>query len=311
MNSYDEAVRPAQRGSSSPKVSASAALSTPYAPPPADAGYEPPPAKEQAYPDKKRDDIRSRVYEQVLQPTGYSPKAPGGNSLGMLFGDVTQAAPADMSEVTLKENRDVLPAPAVKTAEEQSRSPTANQRPPPSALDASADQVSQLALQHPQMMGVLQRRLAQVRRAKDLWSQGNLGTLSQGLQFPQDHAVVCDFARAVIREKLVGTLNLDACQTLLPIMRDLMCSKYDDFGVTGHQFSELLLQHFGSIISETRQSCAGIPERQLDIAKEERLRKCNACHQQFCEIQKSLLEGRLASRFNSFRVALQTFLQRC
>merc|ERR1719401_1501009 len=160
------------------------------------------------------------------------------------------------------------------------------------------------------MMGVLQRRLVQVRRAKELWAQGNLSTLSQGLQFPQDHAVVCDFARAVMREKLVGALNLDACQTLLPIMRDLMCSKYDDFTVTGHQFTELLLHHFGAIISETRQSCARIPERQIDPPREERLRKCNACHQQFCEIQKSLLEGRLASRFVTFRESLQAFLLR-
>lgn len=184
-------------------------------------------------------------------------------------------------------------------------------QPQPSILEANADQVAQLALQHPQMMGVLQRRLAQVRRCKELWSHGNLSTLSQGLQFPQDHAVVCDFARAVMREKLVGALNLDACQTLLPIMRDLMCSKYEDFALTGHQFAELLLQNFGDIISETRTSCARIPERQLDLAREERLRKCNACHQQFCEIQKSLLDGRLASRFGSFRDSLQTFLQRC
>merc|ERR1719375_2197841 len=135
----------------------------------------------------------------------------------------------------------------------------ANQRPQASANEAGADQVSQLALQHPQMMGVLQRRLAQVRRAKELWTEGNLGTLSQGLQFPQDHAVVCDFARAVMKEKLVGALNLDACQTLLPVMRDLMCSKYDDFALTGHQFAELLLQHFGDLISETHESCARIP----------------------------------------------------
>merc|ERR1712129_300812 len=180
-----------------------------------------------------------------------------------------------------------------------------------SVLDVGSDQVSQLTFQHPQMMCVLQRRLVQVRRAKELWGQGNLGTLSQGLQFPQDHAVVCDFARAVMREKLVGALNLDACQTLLPIMRDLMCSKYEDFALTGHQFAELLLQHFGDLVSETRQSCAGIPERQLDLPREERLRKCNTCHQEFCEIQKSLAEGRLAGRFVSFRAALQTFLQRC
>lgn len=318
----DEASRPgrgqqdsqAQRGSSSPK----AFVGAPTPNLPAEAAGQEPPTREQAYPDRKRDDIRSRVHDQVLQQVGYSPKAHGANSPGMLFGDLNQgpsvplvAEQADLPEAATaaREHRDV---PAPRSTEEQGlRSPTANQRPQPSVLEAGADQVAQLALQHPQMMGVLQRRLIQVRRVNQLWADGNLGTLSEGLQFPQDHAVVCDFARAVMREKLVGALNLDACQTLLPVMRDLMCSKYDDFAQTGHQFAELLLQHFGDLISDTRRICAGIPERQLDIAREERLRKCNACHQQFCEIQKSLLEGRLASRFVSFRSALQTFLQRC
>jgi len=318
---YDEPPRPlrlqqqdsqAQRGSTSPK-----------------ADRHEPPTKEQVLPEKKREEMRSRVQDQVLQQVGYSPKAPSANSSSMFAGDLNQgpsappgAEQAEMSEPTLLPAA-VLPTsireiPAPRSLEEQglrspaaNQSPMANQKSQPSVFDTNADQVSQLALQHPQMMGVLTRRLTQVRRVNQLWAQGNLGTLSDGLQFPQDHAVVCDFARAVIKEKLVGALNLDACQTLLPIMRDLMCSKYDDFAVTGHQFAELLLQHFGDLISETRESCARIPERQLDIAREERLGKCNACHQQFCEIQKSLLEGRLASRFVSFRVALQTFLQRC
>lgn len=202
-------------------------------------------------------------------------------------------------------------APSRSGLEERGlKSPVSRQAPQPFAEEACADEVQQLSLQHPQMMGVLQRRLTQVRRAKELWSKGNLSTLSTGLQFPQDHAVVCDFARAIMKEKLVGALNLGACQTLLPIMRDLMCSKYDDFAVTGHQFTELLLHHFGDIISETRLNCARIPETQLDPPREDRLQKCNACHQQFCEIQKSLLDGRLASRFVTFREALQKFLKK-
>jgi len=279
----------AHRGSGSPKAFGAALAPAPIAVrEPAETTLEPP-VREQAYPDKKREDRRPQAHEQASQQVGYSPKVSGGQSVGFPA-DAGDSSPAAGPE------KDFAP-----------RSPIAQT----SVLDVGSDQVSQLTLQHPQMMGVLQRRLAQVRRAKELWGQGNLGTLSQGLQFPQDHAVVCDFARAVMREKLVGALNLDACQTLLPIMRDLMCSKYEDFALTGHQFAELLLQHFGDLVSETRQSCAGIPERQLDLPREERLRKCNACHQEFCEIQKSLAEGRLAGRFVSFRAALQTFLQRC
>jgi katanin p80 WD40 repeat-containing subunit B1 len=178
-----------------------------------------------------------------------------------------------------------------------------------SVLDTSAEQVSQLSGQHAQMMGALQRRLAQARRAKELWAQGNLGSLSKGLQFPQDHGVICDFALAVMREKTADGLSLDACQSLLPLMRDLMCSKYDDFVSTGHRFAELLLNRFAGLISETRSSCARIPERQLSLVQEERLRKCNVCYEHFFKMQQSLLEGRFSSRFASFRESLQAFLQ--
>lgn len=288
----------AQRGSTSPKAFAS--VPTPQ---PSDVAAGPPqeapsaPVRDQAYGSKKREELRPQALEQPSQQVGYSPKALGGQALAP-FPEV-----ADSSPVAASAEKDAMP--------QGSKSPAAPSKPQPSVLDAGADQVSQLALQHPQMMGVLQRRSTQVRRAKDLWAQGNLSSLAQGLQFPQDHAVICDFARAVMREKMVGALNLDACQALLPVMRDLMNSKYEDFALTGHQFAELLLQHFGDLITETRQSCAGIPERQLDLAREERLRKCNACHSEFKEIQKSLAEGRLAGRFVSFRAALQTFLQRC
>merc|ERR1712226_1634596 len=116
-------------------------------------------------------------------------------------------------------------------------------------------------------MGILQRRLDQVHRLKELWSRGSLGGLHCVLNVPQDHAVFCDFARAIMQQRLESSLNLESCQTLLPILRDLMSSKYDDFVATAVQFVEVLLQHFGNLITETRLSCAGIPERQLDLPR--------------------------------------------
>lgn len=189
------------------------------------------------------------------------------------------------------------------------QSPKPPQRPPVLQVDP-AEVLSKLSSQHPQMVGVLQRRLSQAKRVKELWAQGNLTGLSTGLQFPQDHAVVCDLARAVMSHRLVEKLNLDSCQILLPIIRELMTSKYDDFVMTAMQFSEQLLQHFGDLVTETRRSCKGIPERQLDLAREERLRKCNACHGHFCEIHKVLLESRFVNQLGGFRVSLQTFITR-
>uniref|UniRef100_A0A7S0B7X0 Katanin p80 WD40 repeat-containing subunit B1 homolog n=1 Tax=Pyrodinium bahamense TaxID=73915 RepID=A0A7S0B7X0_9DINO len=178
---------------------------------------------------------------------------------------------------------------------------------PPRPLD---EQISILAAQHPQMVGVLQRRLDQVRRLKELWVSGNLVGLGSILSSPQDHAAFCDFARAIMQQRLGASLNLDACQTLLPIVQDLLGSKYDDFVNTAVQFTEVLLQHFGDLIAETRLSCSKIPERQLDLAREERLRKCNACYEHFQELHRLLPNRHAGSRCGSVRSALLAFLQR-
>lgn len=98
-------------------------------------------------------------------------------------------------------------------------------------------------------------------------------------------------------------------QALLPILRDLMSSKYDDFVTTALEFTEVLLRNFSTLISDTRSSCASLPERQLDLPREDRLRKCNACHDQFREILRLFPEHQLGSRFVGFRSSLQHFVQ--
>merc|ERR1712060_143497 len=128
---------------------------------------------------------------------------------------------------------------------------------------------------------------------------------------PQDQAAFCDFVRAIMRQSLESDLNLDACQALLPILRDLLGSVYDDFVVTALQFTEVLLQNFRRLIADTRSSCAQISERQLDLPREERLRKCNACYGHFQEIHRLLPEVPAGSRFGGLRTGLHQFLQTC
>jgi hypothetical protein len=174
----------------------------------------------------------------------------------------------------------------------------------------TVEQIAQLAQQHPQMRSVLQRRLTQVRRLKELWSTGNLSSLSSVLQMPQDQAVFCDFVRAVMQHKLEASLNLDACQLFLPVVRDLMNNKYDDFAIASLEFAEVLLQHFGGLISDTRRSQDGVNARQTNITREERLQKCDICYEHFQEIYRLLPENRLSGRFSTLRHSLQAFLQR-
>jgi len=204
------------------------------------------------------------------------------------------------------------PARAVaSTCGSTDAAPAASQRSRRPNVDNSLEHALRISAQHQQMMGVLQRRLDQVHRLKELWASGNFAGLHSIVNVPQDHAVFCDFARAVMRQRLEPALNLDACQMLLPILQDLLRSKYDDFVTIALEFVEVLLQHFGDLIAETRLSCAKIPERQLDLAREERLEKCDACYGHFQEILRQLPDPHPGSRSGGTRASLQAFLQRC
>lgn len=174
--------------------------------------------------------------------------------------------------------------------------------------------ISSLSAQHPQMVGVLQRRLEQTKRIHEFWLKGNLASIGSVLHMPQDQAVLCDLCRSIKRKGLSSALNLDACLALLPLLRELMTSKYDDFVMSALEFSELLLEQFGKLIRETRERCSKIPERHMDLAQEERYKKCNACYDAFREIQILLFpegcDSALAGRFRKFRTNLQVFLMR-
>ncbi|CAK9044018.1 unnamed protein product [Durusdinium trenchii] len=167
-----------------------------------------------------------------------------------------------------------------------------------------------IAAQHPQMMDVLRRRFEQTQRLKELWAQGDLAGISGILTMPQDQAVLCDLARSLMKG-LGSELNLDACSAFLPLLKELLLtSKYEDFIATALEFTQLLLEEFGHLIGETRESCSKILERQLDLAREQRFRKCNACYENFKEIHRLLVAGQNSSRFSKLCSNLEAFLRR-
>lgn len=193
-----------------------------------------------------------------------------------------------------------LGAPPVRAITAQRRAP-----------EVTPEQISAMASEHPKMVGVLQRKLEKVSRLRDLWARGNLAALPGALNMPQDQPVFCDFLRSIMKQRAEHNLTLDACAILMPLIQDLLGSRYDDIVVVALQFGEVLLRKFSEAISSTRRSCASIPERQLDLSREERLRKCNACHEQFVELHRFLLDSSLGSRFGSFQAALQHLVQSC
>ncbi|CAJ1430430.1 unnamed protein product [Effrenium voratum] len=201
-----------------------------------------------------------------------------------------ERAPMERAERTERPERPDSPGPPQVEAKSPQSSynglrapvaPVAPMEPPVASPPVSRPEtrldMDTIATQHPQMLGVLKRRLEQTRRLTELWAQGNFSSIGSVLTMPQDQAVLCDLARGLMRKDLGSALTLDACWAFLPLLKELLLtSKYEDFIATALEFTELLLGQFGNLISETRESCARIPERQLDLAREQRMRKCSS-----------------------------------
>lgn len=175
--------------------------------------------------------------------------------------------------------------------------------------------LARLGEQHVQVMGVLSRRLQWARQIKRLWNEGNVGLLEEALaEARQDNVVLCDFLRALVRNELTGSLNLDSCQVLLPHVRELVGSKYAELTAVALQMADVLLEGFGDMISETRRTCAHLPERKRDVAQEERLRKCDFCYAEFKEVLRLLRENPAAeanaARTRHLQDGLTDFLSR-
>ncbi|CAJ1392392.1 unnamed protein product [Effrenium voratum] len=229
-----------------------------------------------------------------------------------------ERAPMERAERTERPERPDSPGPPQVEAKSPQSSynglrapvaPVAPMEPPVASPPVSRPEtrldMDTIATQHPQMLGVLKRRLEQTRRLTELWAQGNFSSIGSVLTMPQDQAVLCDLARGLMRKDLGSALTLDACWAFLPLLKELLLtSKYEDFIATALEFTELLLGQFGNLISETRESCARIPERQLDLAREQRMRKCSSCYEHFKEIHQLLVAGPSA-RFGKLNSSLQ------
>lgn len=181
---------------------------------------------------------------------------------------------------------------------------------PPARPTTKTDRetIRSLGENNPQMIGMLTKRLNQQQRVIELWGKGTLGRLGEVIQTPQDHAVMCDFLQAVMRNNLVVNLNLDAAKAMLPILTEIVASKHEAFAVTAIRFSEVLLQQFMGVITDTRRSCSNIPAHQLDLTREERLRKCNGCYEAFRDIRNVLGTSRWAEHGASLCGSLDVFL---
>lgn len=134
--------------------------------------------------------------------------------------------------------------------------------------------------QHHSMCGILNNRLTITRAVYTLWAKGDFREAILLMSKMKDPAVAVDvLTHAQI--KTAKDFTLDMAVDFLPLMQDLLASRFEDYIVVALETTNVILKGFSSLIKMTR-AVAGASgpagnRVEVDVAKEERLNKCNKC----------------------------------
>jgi hypothetical protein len=139
----------------------------------------------------------------------------------------------------------------------------------------------------------LSTRLVSLRMLRQLWNQGQVLDVIEHLQGLNDAMqlnLLADFFNAV-ELRGSGLMSLDGCFKMLPILQSMLapCGQQQQGQATVifavYKSLSSLLEAFGELIRNTRSV---IVAGGVDLSREARLNKCNACHTIFAQARTRL-----------------------
>lgn len=172
---------------------------------------------------------------------------------------VAHGAPSFASQLppTSKSDRPATaaaaPQPAASTAASSSSAVSA---PSPKAVGSAHLRIES---EHPVMLKILRARRENLVKLSALWGArgGALGGAKSCVSFVialNDPAVTVDFltfAEEVLSKG--GVLTLDIARDLLPALKSLLSSKFENYPTTSLRYIRMLLQHFTGVIQSQQQ----------------------------------------------------------
>jgi len=122
-----------------------------------------------------------------------------------------------------------------------------------------------------------------------------------------DTALMADILNQI--NQSVNIWNLDISTILLPSIKDLINSKYEEHAQIGSDSCKIIFKNFGKLIKST---IAG-PSIDVDMMREERQRKCNACYGYFQDIigiiekkMSQVTSQKLVNNFKEINLLMKT-----
>lgn len=170
---------------------------------------------------------------------------------------------------------------------------------------SEAEAVATIMDQHKTILTVLHHRLKHLKIVLAQWSTKDVKMALESALSIDNQATVVDILNVITLRPQIWTL--DMCQVVLPVIYDLLQSKYESYMSTGCSCLRIILKNFGPVIKTNITAPPGVG---VDISREERYSKCMACYNQLLSIRSFLLkrqtmQGKLGHLFREMHILMQ------
>ena len=135
--------------------------------------------------------------------------------------------------------------------------------------------INEISKDHDVLKGVIERRSGSIKAILNYWQNGSVSSAINALNMMNDICVVNDVLNNTFVKNLrIETLNYENVTQILPHAMQLVNSKYETHILAGLKSTLNILSHFAPQIIQLKTVAVG---RGVDLAREERIRKCDAC----------------------------------
>ncbi|CAH1780535.1 unnamed protein product [Owenia fusiformis] len=267
------------------------------------------PEEDPAEDDTSTADIQNEAdYREIFQPKNrdsnkkvepFSPPDEGVHATKPSSANpgATKVIPASRHEPAGLNMDDFLPKQAQNAAGGVAKKPNVSE----------IDALNLIGRGHDSMMAVMSSRQRNLQIVRALWTGGNIKTAVDSAIGMNDQAVVVDVLNILCAKS--NLWSLDMCALLLPQLKDLLGSKYENYVQTTCMSLRTILKNFGPVIkSNVTAAPAG---GGVDISREERYQKCNTCYGYLMAIRavidkKASTSGKMSSTFREIQLLLGT-----
>ena len=172
-----------------------------------------------------------------------------------------------------------------------------------------ADIATTIESGHESFMRAMMSRFKNLQIVRNMWINGNIKSALEISSTMNDLSLMADILNQI--NSSVNVWNLDISAILLPSIRDLIGSKYEEYAQTGSDSCKLIIKNFGKLIKANILTSVGAVG--VDISREERQRKCNSCYNNFKEIisiierkMNTNISNKLATSFREINLLMKT-----